>query len=666
MPIGDNWLSLNSTNGSYSQENSLNYPSPFLMFENWMLPTSIKDLWKLLLFGYFSSATLNPVIDKLSTYIITNIIYLNKLAPEEKEAWDKILNEILDIRGHLVELGIDYFLFGNTASGIYIPFLRFLECINCRAEYNTDEPGVEWIWKKDDLHVFCPKCGLQPAVAKDLPIANLNQSVDYNSVISKFNLIRWNVFDIDIDVPEDLSGVEDIYYTIPEETKKRVLAGDKDVINRIPEAFIRTIQAHVKKRKPLKVKLDKNRVKFLKRPMPSNYNRNFQGFGMPIAVCTLREMMYQNVMRRAQSVIFKEHIIPFRIFSPVLAGRDPLDFSNSDFRSQVIEHYDKWQKNPRHVMTSPVPIEVQQVGGQGRALLLSQEMEMNENTMIQGTGAPRELIKGGLSFSGSNVSLRVLENGFYYITQNFNQIINWIIGIICEYIPLKRARAMLKSFKAADDIQRQSLLAALNERGIVSDKKLGDILDFDSKEEQQIILEELKEKAKNKYIAEQVGQKFALKIQETLQLNNPKSMDGMNNPINPEQVEQLFEQMKGVPIQQQDEILQQISQQGPGGILMTENLKDRQDLSPTSGIKFIMSLIGQPPEVIAQREMDLMQKSPEEFQIYLQMKSMYMQQEDVSSSSKIGKENVSSSSHQGVDMRPLPDKLPPRRQNSMI
>jgi hypothetical protein len=88
-------------------------------------------------------------------------------------------------------------------------------------------------------------------------------------------------------------------------------------------------------------------------------------------------------------------------------------------------------------------------------------------------GVPEEFIFGGLTYTGSNVSMRMLENMFIgYRLDHENMLNNFVIRRIADFMEWPVVNAHMKRFKMADDLQRMGFLFQLNQAQKISDQTL--------------------------------------------------------------------------------------------------------------------------------------------------------------------------------------------------
>ena len=79
---------------------------------------------------------------------------------------------------------------------------------------------------------------------------------------------------------------------------------------------------------------------------------------------------------------------------------------------ELAKDLEKAAVDPNHKVVSPIPVGTTYLGGQGRSLLLVQELQASQEEILACMNLPREFIFGGVSYSSSSISLRVLENDF--------------------------------------------------------------------------------------------------------------------------------------------------------------------------------------------------------------------------------------------------------------
>lgn len=169
-----------------------------------------------------------------------------------------------------------------------------------------------------------------------------------------------------------------------------------------------------------------------------------------------------------------------------------------NWTKKVQDEIESWKLDPNHIPVFPTPIGNQTLGGDGRALLLAQELRLLEETIISGMGVPVEFVKGGVSFSGTGLSMHILKNQFETYRMFVQELVqDFIIQEIAHYMGWPPVKIRLKRFYMADHLQRASLSFQLNQAAKISDKTMLEELNYDVEQEVEIIRLETARQLKN-------------------------------------------------------------------------------------------------------------------------------------------------------------------------
>jgi len=454
------------------QDGGLTYPSPFFDIAHTWLPASIKRMFRWCRYYFFTNPLINATVFKLSEYPITDIV-IDHDRPEVVSRWTEYLQDHLRIRPFQVECGLDYHTFGACAVSISYPFKKYLVCKTCGFTERADKIREHYRMRNFQFLLSCPRCGsTEEADAHDF----------YYRDASGIKLMRWNIEDLDVRYNE-LTGESTYYYTIPQSVKSDISIGKKDVVETTPQRFMQALQ------KNKGIKFSENFF-FFKRPSLGGRDR---GWGMPLLMPVLKDTFYLQVMKKAQEAILLEHIVPLRVLFPQAGSgtSDPYTTINlSKWKDHIATEIARWRMDPNYIPILPLPIGQQTLGGDGRALLMTQEMQIHSEQILGGMGVPKELIFGGLSYSGSNVSLRIMENTFIGYLTRHTQFLRWVIREVSNYMRWPLVKARFKPFKMADDLQRKALLFQYNQAQKLSDTTLLSDSDLSQQEEDELMVQE--------------------------------------------------------------------------------------------------------------------------------------------------------------------------------
>jgi len=641
----------NSLFGNYNYASSLAYPAPFLNYEKHLIPESFRKAAELLCHHFFTDSNINSGIEVMSVYPITEFMYPNKPKKEIREKWDEILRK-KKLKSFNKKQGIDYFLYGNTAVSLYKPFQRHGTCVKCNSKYNLNSTLTKWEFKSLKFKVFCSKCKSKQELVniKDIPLSGLN-------ALKKINLIKWNIFDL---TPREhfTSSEKKWRLTIPQKTVNEIIAGDSWYISLTQIDFIEAVQSWKAgtSNKP-EIEFDENQIMVIQRPMPSMPGGEMLGWGLPLAISALRDLMFKNTIRRAQSVLLYENILPFRIFSPQQISADPSLVDNGAWVNNLQFNYQAWRKNPQHIMTSGVPINIQQAGGDGKILSMFPEMQLLDKNILKSINTPAGIIEGNLTFSGGSIALRVFENTLINFTSELDESNTWIVEQIAEIIDFEKVEVAYMPFKTGDDPQYKQLQANAAEKGWISKDAYVRTLGYDYETEQIKVSEELVKEMVMNAIGQAKAQAKAQKTIEYIQTNNSSAFNNGTMPIDPQLVDQVFLQLSQLPPEQQKAAIQSVQQQNP---LLARELSNRNDLSPQAGIDFLTELQQTSPEIANQRIQSLEVDDPIKMMItkaVADAMSMYL---PTMANGALQPQQQGAVSNT-VDMRPAPVQKPPMR-----
>jgi hypothetical protein len=432
-----------------------------------------KGLLRWCRYYYLLNPLINTVIHKLSEYPITDITYEEE-DDNVRERWTNLLQEDLNYRSFQIESGLDYFTYGIAIVTLYFPFVKYLICRNCKHKVKAKD--VKYKWRQCNYVLACKKCGHEgPALVQDSNVRDAR----------RIRLIRWNPEHISID--QGFPGSDPVYlYQLPESLKADLVIGRKQITDTIPDVFVEAM-----KRNKM-VRFSPDNVFVFKREIISQKD---SGWGMPLILPVFRDAFYLQILRKAQEAIAQSYLTPLRVIFPAVNSGTSDPYNSVDlhsWRSRIESELAKHTWDPNYRPILPIPIGSQTIGGDGKALLLYQEMQAWSDQIIMGMGVPLEFVRGGLSFSGSNVSLRMVENFFLGYRSKHDAMLNrFVIPRIASYMKWRPTKAHMRRFKMADDLQRTAYYYQLNQAGKISDQTLLQESDQDPAVEQKLREKEL-------------------------------------------------------------------------------------------------------------------------------------------------------------------------------
>ena len=566
------------------RSSNFRYPSAWWDVAHMDLPSTVKSLFKWCRYHALANPLISAVVRKMSEYPITRVI-LDHDEPDgfqkQKARWEDLLYNCLDIHRFQVEAGLDYHAYGNCLVSIVYPFHKHLECRNCGFSKRIKRLKfrVDWDFSNWNYTLNCPRCFHNgPCKVKD----------EWYHSYRDIKLIRWNPSDIDIDF-NPITQRTRYYYRIPGRIRKRILTKHKGYLEEMPHSFVKSM----KTKRPVEL-VDRNLYHF-KAPTPSLAD-NDAGWAYPPILPALKDSFYLQVLKKANEAIMLEHLVPLDILFPSTqdANASPYMMVNlADWKRRVELELKRWRWDPNYKPIMPLPVGHNRIGGDGRSLMPTQEIRVWSEHIISGMGAPQEFVFGGMSWTGSSVTLRMLENRFLNYREEHDRFLNhFLLPNVARFMNWKQPKAHMKAFKMADDLQSKQLLMSLNQLKKISDKTLLAEFDKDALDELRLIEQELRRnleiaKLDSLYKAEiqgemqQVQTKYQIEAQKKMmdaqqaagQAGLPQGMDAQPGPMGEEQAgnqvnlidyaEALAKRLSGMPDEARAEYLHRMGTQSP-------------------------------------------------------------------------------------------------------
>jgi hypothetical protein len=534
------------------------YPNPMFDFLTGFAPRKLKDLFRWVEYLYYNSAHIFAALKKFAEYPITDIS-IDTNDEVLKDNWERVLTKSVKAKNIAICSGLDLHLYGNSFISIYQPFNRFLICKACNARTNIKKVKYSFKLKSLSFTYHCAACHQHTTgELKDDKVADEK----------RINIIRWDPKLIDIN-HNPITGESKYYYTIPQELKRKVEKGDAHIINTMPIEFLRAIKED-------KVfEFADGQIYHMKIDPPAGIESQW---GFPPLTATIKLFFYTAVLRKANEAIALEHIVPLRILhpAPISGTADPATTINlAKWRQEMAQNIKRWRRDPNHIMFAPAALGVTMMGGAGRSLLTLGEVKEAEDNIIAAMGIPREFLYGGLSFTGSSITLRMLENQLETYASQQNTQLEWIIEQVSKILGWKPAEASYIPFRLIDDAQQKQLLLNINSmKPLISDGTILDMLDIDINTERERRKQETLDEARFQIDTQQKVQELQNSVMAQASQAAIQNNSGMS--YNPQmilaQAEQLVGQLQQMDPGSQKSFFDQLSQEDP---VMYAVVKDR-------------------------------------------------------------------------------------------
>jgi len=472
-----------STNSSFNKQS---YPNQFLDIASSTLPNNIKELFQFIEFYAISQSLISTALKKKASYPVTSLIYDQKGGTRNvKERWKYILEDVLKFPRILDDINYNFYLYGNVFITIKPPIKKMLTCKSCKKEFEVSKlkEGSLSINNKTLLLERCPSCGMvnPPIEIQDIYLKDQNG----------LKLMIWNPNNIVIEYNE-LSGKYKYLYNIPKQQRTKInsMALTLEELSCIEQEYIEAALAGDE----MLVRFNNNAIFHMK---CSTISGKDPGWGYPDIVGLLKDLYYLQTIKKANEAVMHEHMLPYRYLYPNTSGigDHPGEGINlTQWKSHMQKELERWKKDPNYISFLPFPAGQGVFGGQGKALLAQNEMNEMSKFILAGLSVPYEFMFGGLQWSGSNVSLRMMENEFMGMRDFDIRLLHFVIDRVSLLLGIPQDMDIhFSEFKMADDSQRKQYLLELYKQDMVSEETLLEEFSINREAEKKKIKEEDKQ-----------------------------------------------------------------------------------------------------------------------------------------------------------------------------
>jgi hypothetical protein len=445
------------------------YGSPFFDPSSQYLPPSYKEMFRWCSFLAHSNSTISPIIKKKASYSITKLVY-NSDNQVAVNGWKDLLESNLRLPEMEYKLLLDYETYGNAFCSVFYPFDRYLVCPHCEEE--TLARTMKWAYKNHEFEGSCLSCKKTAKfTAKDRHVNNR----------ARVKLIRWYPKYIDIDY-NPFSDTSTYIYRIPSQVRKRIADSshgrNKDLVSETPLSVLKAVK------EKSNIKLRSDNIYHMKHEGISHED---QAFGMPPILPVFKDVWLHQTYRKAQESIALDHVLPMTLLSPATTsgGVSPhasIDLASWSNKMQSIVR--KWRRDQNGIFTVPFPAQVENIRGDAQALNVHNDMTQLQQAIAGGLDVPLDMIQGGLSYSGSSISLRILENLFIQRKNTLDRFVTeFVVPKMRAYSDLPPVVIHHRDFKMADDAQQKQIALGLRQTNTISDRTTIEELGFEFEDE---------------------------------------------------------------------------------------------------------------------------------------------------------------------------------------
>lgn len=454
--------------------NRAQYPDPFLDLASTKLPKSQQKLFELCHLFATTHPQIRPIVHKLAKYPITNLIVKSSdgQASLEKQ-WSKFLKHDLDIFSIAVQVGLDYFGYGNAFVVVHRPFIRVYACVSCGHEHPAGQ--LDYFINNKTFIGTCKSCKTTGKVEpKDLP-TSVGSDISVTVIPPQEMRIETN-----------RSTNQSRYLReVPGEVRNAIKNGKKPnrfIIDTTPYTYI---QAALEKKF---IFYGKNKILHLREPGLSSDSSHW---GSPIIMAALKDAYLNQVLKKSDEAITHERTVPRRFVYPDVRSSDPMQtIGLARWAAYMQKMIAVSRHDPNAIMPTPFPVGVTELGGNTQQLVTPNLRELVIREIIGSTGVPESFWSGEMTYSGGSVQGRMFENMIGPYTRQQDRLLRHIVNNCARILDWPEVEVKWKEFKKADDIQSLSLLMNLVESKHVSAREILERMDMNWDDQHEIIKKE--------------------------------------------------------------------------------------------------------------------------------------------------------------------------------
>jgi hypothetical protein len=386
-------------------------------------------------------------------YFLTDLV-LEGESDEEREDYEKFLNDEMHLLNELAQIGDDFLVYGNVFISIYFPFDRFLICPKCKTQYHIDV--MEYKLNIDKLQ-FTSHCHQEHCKHRGNFAHEDRRSPDR----SRIKLIRWNPKQMRLRV-HPVSGDIEYYWEMPPDFVQKLRANNKFYINNTPWRILETLKKGRKSMadaaRPL-FRFEKDSIYHLRESTLAGIP--IVGWGIPPILPNFKLAYYIQVLRRFDEAIALDFIVPFRVLYPDYGPspqQDPLvTQSLGVFTNQMQSMVRNHRNDPTLVQVAPFKVGYQMLGGEAQQLTPRDQIAQALDELLNAIGMPAELYKASLSIQAFPTALRLFEKSWGSLVDGYNDLIGWVLQKISRQLMWGEMSGKLRSVTLADDLERKAL-----------------------------------------------------------------------------------------------------------------------------------------------------------------------------------------------------------------
>ena len=423
------------------------FGDPFILPSTDSFPSDIKSALDLCLYLYKMNRLYGAICNRIVSYFITGIEFVEKGDKDEQRKLERLLTETLQIFTKMQAAGVEWGIYGQAFVRCVEPFDRWL--IDDRdGGYRAisldtfPEHLVSYDWKT--LRYTVPDL----AAAADLPaserkISNLPKvALEFRDKPStapdRFSIIFLDPRYVELDSPHQADTTEYIY-RIPPDMDARIKANKLHEINHTSRGLLEAVA------KSKDFRFRKGEVYHFKGLTPTGVSDS--GWAVPEVLMNYDTLYQLQIYRKADFAVAQDFLLPFRVFSPNFGaniGDAVMNTVMSRWRGEMQNMIATRRKDGTAIHATPFDVRMQEFGGQGKNMVLHEVVATYENALFDGMGFPRELLRGSINQDQLPNAIRMFERHYEWMYSALDGMLKFVARTVQRAFESEEMEVRLK------------------------------------------------------------------------------------------------------------------------------------------------------------------------------------------------------------------------------
>lgn len=442
--------------------------NPFRTYSNFIYPRNLDEVLTWAIWFYERNAQYRTAIQKVVSYFIAGLNVQQEgdqedSDPDDVEDFKSTLERVYNALDLTLQFGIELAAMGNVFVSCERLFSRMLLCPKCPWEMALKQltKGVDYEWRGGKFVGKCPRCGESVEFkVRDVP----SQGPDGK----KLRFVFRNARDIQIQYNQ-LTGSYRIFYKLPDYIKDGIKRGDVVYLEDTPSVFMEAAMTNKL------VEFPEDKFFHARTRTISSMDKLYKGWGLPIFMPCFDEFIRMQHLDKFNEAITMDYIAPVRVLSPqpqnLKAGMDDpnrMPMSGATFRNFVNASLKQVKENPTTWIISPVPIQYQMLGGEGKQLAPVDLMEWYKTGTTADMGIPQEFKQTTFQVVAPSMGMRMFERQWGPFAKSMHQFTHWVGDRIAETESVENMRVDLDVTSFVEDDMNKQVLLQLMQSGLVA------------------------------------------------------------------------------------------------------------------------------------------------------------------------------------------------------